>query len=509
MHSLPPAQWGGKTVSLYSAATSADVNGTINITPFTDLIIRNIAATAVDTYINSGGFSGLTTAQLDAQRDALTNALSPALIAMGLPGSIDLLRATFNADSTGLDRFMDVVKVDTTTPSAVTITNILDAANTLIIDTTASSTTLATSGTLGTTGLAASGTPLDGMLATANAFSAFFATSLPDPANTNLLALFSNTFLEDGRNSSAFLTEITTSGPSIIGLKFINVVVDSVDTATGIAQIHFTPVNAAGVSLAHDQYGGAMAWQMKLDAVSGIWQLDGNQRIARVSVKTNASHNICNPSLSGCNWASSYSTGLSLEINNKGLQPIGSAVVTGPGLAVPVTLAMPANQTWFNISTTNANNNCQCGNNWNMTDQEIALVLPNSVYTVQLWSNALTPTLLATYTEVVPVAPVTNAVVQTLAYPTITGMVSLAGKGAFNVPLSWNIPAGLWGDWLSVNVWQNVTNENLNVGADAMTATGTATLAITAPTNAGTWSSGNYWINAWDQYGGKVNTDYQ
>ena len=103
---------GGRAVSLYSAATSADEGKTINITPFTDLMIRNIAATAVDAYLAGGGMANLTTAQLDAQRISLTTQLAPALTAMGLSSSIDLLRATFNADSTGLDRFMDVVKVD-------------------------------------------------------------------------------------------------------------------------------------------------------------------------------------------------------------------------------------------------------------------------------------------------------------------------------------------------------------------------------------------------------------
>ncbi|MGB8518415.1 MAG: hypothetical protein WCD45_11085, partial [Gallionella sp.] len=78
---------GGKTVSLYSAATSADVGGTINITPFTDLIIRNVAGTAVDTYLNSPAFSTLTTAQLDAKRVALTTQLTPALTAMGVSSS--------------------------------------------------------------------------------------------------------------------------------------------------------------------------------------------------------------------------------------------------------------------------------------------------------------------------------------------------------------------------------------------------------------------------------------
>ena len=182
---------GGKTVSLYSAATQADVGGRINITPFTDLIIRNIAASAVDTFINSGSFSSLTKTQLDAQRVALTTQLTPALTAMGLSGSIDLLRATFNADSTGLDRFMDVVRVSTT-PTTATITNILDAANALIIDTT----TGVSSGALPLTGLAPAGTPIDQIAQTFQQFAAFFATGLPNPADQNLVGLFSNTFMD-------------------------------------------------------------------------------------------------------------------------------------------------------------------------------------------------------------------------------------------------------------------------------------------------------------------------
>lgn len=505
---------GDKTVSLYSAATSADVGKTINITPFTDLMIRNIAATAVDTYLSTpANMANLTTAKLDAQRVALTTQLAPALTAMGLSGSIDLLRAAFNADSTGLDRFMDAVKVDTTTtPGVAIIKNIQDAANTLVISTTASSTTLATTGALGTANLATSavGTPLDAMLAGTKAFSAFFATGLPSPTDSALLALFSSTFMDDGQNSSAFLTDITTQ-KNIIGLKFTNLVVDSADTAAGTAQVHFTPLNAAGVSLARDMPGGAIGWQMKKNA-AGAWQMDGNQRIAGVQVRTTVDKNTCNPANTACTMATFYNTGLDLWINNQAALAIGSVVVTGPGLpAGGVTLAAQVNQTWFGISTNNTSNpTCTgCGtNHWNMTDTEIASVLPNSVYTVKLYSNAATPVLMATYTEMVPVKPVLNAAKAALAYPSIAGMVNLAGSGAATLTPSWTVPTGLSGDTVAVNMSQTGTNATLNVRANASSASGTSTLAITAPAT-GTWTSGNYRISGWDQYGGRVMANYQ
>ena len=318
--------------------------------------------------------------------------------------------------------------------------------------------------------------------------------------------------MNEGQGSSAFLTDITSGGTSIIGLKFSNVVVDSINTATGIAQMHFTPLNNKNEMLARDQPGGAIAWQMKMDAVTGNWLMNGNQRIASVSVRTTAGMHTCNPANNACTMATKYTTGLSFYINNKGQQAIGSAVVTGTGLPVGgVTLTVQLNQTWFNITTTNANNTCVggCGNNWNMADSEIALVLPNSVYTVKLYSNATTPVLLATYTEVVPVAPVLNTAIAVLAYPSITGMVNLAGVGATTLTPSWAIPVGLYGDWLSVYVWQSGTNLSIGAELNATSASsGTSTIVITAPAT-GTWSNGNYWISAWDQYGGKVSTDYQ
>ena len=194
-----------------------------------------------------------------------------------------------------------------------------------------------------------------------------------------------------------------------------------------------------------------------------------------------------------------YATGLSLNINNEGLQSIGSAVVTGPGLPNGgVTLTAQVNFTWFAFPSPL----CQgCTTDlFTMTDQQIALVVPNSTYTVQLFSNDPIPVSMATYTEVVPVPPVLNAVLPTLAYPSITSSTqNLAGITTATLTPSWNIPAGLFGDILSVFVYQtdlvgqNV--QNLNVRADVRTngaaTSGTSTLVIPAPITIGSsWTDG-------------------
>ena len=505
---------GGKRVQLYSAGLQADVGGTINITPFTDLMVRNIAGTITTTLVDAiaAKLPGLTATQLDAKRVELTAQLTPILIAAGVSTSIDLLRATFNADSTGLDRVLDLVKVDTTVPTAVTITNILDANNKLTVNT-ATGAPVGGATTVGAGGVTiAAATPVDLIIKSFADFSSFFATSLPSPTNSGLVALFSSGFLEDGRGASATLTEITSKGPTFIGLKFANVVVDSVDTAAGIARAHFRPINAAGASLAHDMPGGAIEWQMKLEG--GVWKAHGNQRIASVQIRTTAEKHVCAGTLNGCaNVSTTYSTGLHLEIDNKGMTLIGSAVVTGPGLpSGGLTLTQPANQTGFGFPGVNCNS-CST-DNYNMTDAQItALPAAPYTYTVKLYSST-TPsgTPLATYTEVVPARPVLNSALPALAFPSITSGLPapMSFPNGGTLTLGWSIPAGLTGDQVSFNASQSGT-ANTYVSADLEAKTGTTSTAIlvVASPPSGTWTNVNAWISAWDQNFGKVNTSYQ
>lgn len=406
---------------------------------------------------------------------------------------------------------MDLVKVDTTVPTAVTITNILDAAKPLTVNPETGTTSGGT--TLSSTGMASAATPVDGIIQTFKSFGIQFATSLPSPTDAALIALINPEFKDGGQSRDAFLTEITTSS-EMIGVKFANgIVVDSVDTVAGTATVHFTPVNSAGVKLAPDMLGGAITWRMKL--VNGSWLLDGDQRIASIQVRASASKLVCSAgSSNGCTAGTTLNTGLDFWIDDGSMIGIGSAVVTGPGLpAEGVTLNAQASQTSLQIPVSGCNG---CSTSmYTMTDFVIAAMGTGPyTYTVKLYSNDLAPALLATYTEVVPVAPVLNSALPSLAFPSISNMINLADYAGGTLTPAWTIPAGLWGDQVSVGVWQasaTPPGPNLFVQADLDTKTatsGTATLVITPPAT-GSWTNGNYWINTRDQYGGKVTTSYQ
>ena len=210
---------GGTTYNLYSAATSADINGTINVTPLTDLIVANIAGQLASKFFAAGNFSTLTTAELDAQETALQARLQPILTAAGVGAAIDLLRASFATDHTGLDAALDVLRVtiDPTTAQA-TITNIIS--NQQITDDIASK--IDTVIAIGATGVASGITDLQAIVAGFNTFTSLFATSPPANDNPTLNALFDNTFLLDGDDKVAFLSEIT-SDPTLIGLQLTNI----------------------------------------------------------------------------------------------------------------------------------------------------------------------------------------------------------------------------------------------------------------------------------------------
>jgi len=236
---------GGNEYHLYSAGTTADVGGTINITPLTDLIVANIAGSIARTYFDGGNFSTLTEAQLTEQSDALKAKLLPILQAVGVSGSIDLLRASFNTDHTGLDAVLDVVRVTTdTTTNVATITNIVTQQQM-----TSNINTGTYTGALdNTAGVGTAVTDIQAISAGFKQFSDLFATGVPSETNPTLLSLFDNaTFLQEGQNLASFLSEVTTD-PNMIGISFTNISIQSMDTTNGTGVVGFD-VMQNGMSL--------------------------------------------------------------------------------------------------------------------------------------------------------------------------------------------------------------------------------------------------------------------
>jgi hypothetical protein len=467
---------GGNDYHLYSAATTSDLGGTINITPLTDLIVANIAGSIAKTYFDNGGFSTLTAAELTTQSDALKAKLLPVLQALGVSSSIDLLRASFSADHTGLDSALDVLKVTTNTTTGVaTITNIITQQQ--VASNTASVLT-------DTTGVATGITDIQSITKVFKTFSGLFATSLPSETNATLLSLLdSATFMNDGQNLASFLSDLTTD-PTMVGISFANTTIQSIDPIAGTAVVAFDVIQAGKVTT-----DGPKPFHMIKK--SGVWYLQGDQYVAHIRIRAVAQYL---PS----NTPATIYTGLNFDVEDRGGKGITSAVISGKGLTAPVTLVNQINNSWFTIQ---GNNN---GNQYFMNDTQIAAIADTGeVYTVKLYIGS---TLAATYTETIAKRPYLSSELTPATFPTITAP-TLAALRAFNggaITVNWTLPAGLTSNDLQVTL-SDATGSKTAIAFYSPLPTATSYPAnLTAITSGGTAftpTNRMIWLNADDSYG--------
>lgn len=271
-------QVGGRQIIVTSAATSADLNGTINITPFTDLIVANMAGQLASRYFDNPDFALLTEAELNEAKTTLTQRLLPVLNNLGIDGGFDLMRTAFRADHSGIDAALDVIRVtvDAGTNTAI-IRDIIN--NTQIADNLASQTD---NSVIPTPVIALSGavTDLQAIEAQLNKINGLLATSLPSPESPALLALFvsDGSFLHSGYDLESFLGDLT-SDPGVLGASLISpTIVKYVDANT--IHIGFVFKEADGsMELALD---GDNAFVMKKS--DGVWRIAGNYRPIDIDV---------------------------------------------------------------------------------------------------------------------------------------------------------------------------------------------------------------------------------
>jgi hypothetical protein len=123
----------GPTVTLYSVAAAA---GTVNITPITTLMALNMAAGNVQSLMtgSAGNLPALTATDLSDQNTNMDTLLSSVLTAEGLSATYNFSTTTFTVGSAGYDQLLDNVTINSTSATAVTVTNLTAAATPITID---------------------------------------------------------------------------------------------------------------------------------------------------------------------------------------------------------------------------------------------------------------------------------------------------------------------------------------------------------------------------------------
>lgn len=319
---------GGRDVALVSAATSADVGNTINITPFTDLIVANIAGVASEQYFASNPSADkLNAAELSAATTTLTERLKPVLDAMGVAGSFDLLRTAFKADRSGLDAVMDVVKVTVDPATAqATIKNLITQAE--ITDDLASKTDTAAlpkPSTAEETALRAAVTDLGQIEAAFALINSYFTTGIPSgTAQSNLRALFDPEFLDYGQNLNQLMSADGILNSENVGITLSNPVILKRSDDGTVMWVRYRYKNTTTGEDGSD----TMAFRKNS---RGKWLALGNRQFGDTSITSVNSRYFSNNKYT-------YERNMEFWVDEQTRNEVQFVNITGPGLSDSITV---------------------------------------------------------------------------------------------------------------------------------------------------------------------------
>jgi len=429
---------GGQRVVIHSAATAADANGTINITPLTDLVVANIAGKVAAKYFDGGDFAALSATELKAESDALKAKLLPVLLAMGVDSSIDLLRTAFSPLSSALDKALDVLRVSVDPATNVaTITNIVTQQQ--VVDDLA----VKAAQDAGTTPMSGTGmeTAADDVVLIRKALSditARFANGLPAPAD--LLPLLTSTsnsaysFRLADASASDFVSDLA-GDTNMVGASFADVVINrinyTVDGTNNLAPrafVEFTHKDRNGVAFSNNK-----SMQI-VKGNDGVWRLRGDGRVLDINPHIQAFKD----PVSGC-----VITGLEFSIRDPNPNNSNAAVavvVTGPGLPPNglrhVRPALAGD--YWPIQGNNGSNqyalasNCAGASTAGLSDSAIAAIPAAPEYTFTAYTSNDTvaqitnSTFDIVYKQSFNARPFTLAEAAALTYPSFTTTPALA-----------------------------------------------------------------------------------
>jgi len=255
---------GGRQYKLHSYAEEATAGSTVNITPFTDLIVANAAQQIAESFFDSASSTSIDPADLAAQEDALQAKLKDVFDALGVDSAINLLNSTFSADHSGIDAALDIIRIEVNSNTNIaTITNLIES--TSITDDVTDDTDAGILAVNDAVILQTTATENQSIAGLFTELTASFANGVPTAASIE--HLFASDFLDYDQSLNQFLTEITTD-PSLVGLSFTNVSIADLTDTTATVTFYVT---FAGVLDLEPEI-----WFAVKDATNG-WQMRGDQ----------------------------------------------------------------------------------------------------------------------------------------------------------------------------------------------------------------------------------------
>ncbi|WP_236892546.1 hypothetical protein [Desulfoluna limicola] len=327
----------GRSVVIHSVAGQADIGGTINITPLTDLILSNasgqLAEAFFDGYVPETHAPLLTPALLASAREALEARFAVMVDSLGLEGEVDLLRTPFDADHTGLDALLDVLELRLKTDAEGNPTTIYQIVNVVTGEVLEDDLTdpadvgaFTEAGSLEEGALAASA-----ILELFGSYEAVFEGALPSAENGKLgtlEALVADTYQDAGKDKATWVSD-QAGEVHRVDMAIEELSIKSMDLAATPRTAEVFCKIRQGHYLARERF--------TLAEEDGSWKFYGNQKAYHAGVVALSKYELYDDSFSG---------GMLFYIEGNTTE-IFKATVSGPGIVEGPDTVLTDSRQWL------------------------------------------------------------------------------------------------------------------------------------------------------------------
>lgn len=345
---------GGRSFCLHSIGVRGDMTTTVNITPFTNLVVGNILGKDPEEYFESFTSPVLTDVATETninKHESLVRSRFKSVFQLfGVDfANVNLISTPFNADHTGVDGVLDFIRFipswDENSRKMPQMTAKLLFSDDEIVDDFTIETDISV--------LAAPETLLDAkaaMLSITGVFKKWTdlfsddaagdvkdnetklkTKAAPQSDNADLVALFSSDFLQNGFDRTGFLGKICDNVDTLESMKISGLALERLDLIAGKAVVSFTVTNSSKIS--EDQYNWELIKQ------GGAWLISGNHQRLDCFVGSYAAYSETTKAI--------IANGLCIYASTPFIQEteyIDHIVVSGPGIMDQLVLSRVENE---------------------------------------------------------------------------------------------------------------------------------------------------------------------
>ena len=376
---------GNNPVNYFSIAVLEDVGRTVNVTPFTDLMVRHISAQMSDDCFAfelkpcARLTDKLTPASIAKAQNDVQAILQPALAGMNL-SQVDLLRGSFKADHQDLDAILDLVKVERSGRQLI-LKNARDQTTLTVIDPGVPASLSEPLKNLNVASINQSAADLQSIQNVVKSLEQLYAAKAPTRADILASSAFDTArFLDAGEDFEHWVPSMT-GQVGWIGLKVKNIHIEfDKDAPNTKAMVVF---NLLGPSGSFSESMETAVWKD-----NGTWQMVGDQKMVDVDFHARADfHQDTQLFTSGFNFSVQADK---FNVRQALVSRVASAEVSGPGLrtasGASATLVMRMTPP-YNTLETHEVTECLPGNAASVCVL-LSAVSPNAEYTLVLKNSS-------------------------------------------------------------------------------------------------------------------------